>query len=979
MKFPFLTTLPSPSDLTRRDVGREHWLEAAAQQGDQDLAAFMRDAVRNPEVGALMDAAFGNSPWLTFCLVREPAFFRRLLALGPQTCCQALLVDLADEVAPLDQPALMRALRVAKRRLALLAGLADLAGAWSLEAVTGALSTFAEAAIRHAVRYLLRRADSKGDLVLPNRDDPEQESGLVVLGMGKLGANELNYSSDIDLVVFYDHEKLDYRGRRSLPECVIALTKDLVRILDERSADGYVFRTDLRLRPDPGSTPVAVSLIAAEAYYEGFGQNWERAAMIKARQVAGDARTGAAFLKFLRPFIWRKSLDFAAIDDIHSIKRQINAFHGGRRIAVAGHNIKLGRGGIREIEFFVQTQQLIWGGRQPELRQPGTIATLHALATAGHMDSAIAAEMEAAYRFLRNAEHRLQMVDDKQTQTLPTDPGRLADLAVFLGFDGVETFAAVLTTHLQAVERHYARLFEHAPALGVHGDLVFTGAENDPATLATLTEMGFTNAEMVCSTIRGWHHGRVRATRSSLVRELLTELTPALLAALASTAAPELAFVRFDDFLSRLPAGVALFALFQANLSLLDLLAEIMGNAPLLADHLARHPHLLDAVLEANFFGPIPASAVLSEELAQALAPAADDFQDVLDAARRWANDRKFQIGVQILRGLMTPEQAADAFSAIADVVLASMAQAVEAEFARSHGLVPGGGWCILAMGKMGGREMTVSSDLDLILIYDAPAGSEESDGQRPLAVAAWYARFTQRLVTALSAQTGEGRLYEVDMRLRPSGHSGPVAASLDAFRRYQRESAWTWEHMALTRARIVCGDGALSAQLHQLIAEILTAPRDPARLIADVAHMRRRIAKEHKTTSRWQVKHMPGGLVDIEFIAQTLQLAHAHDHPHILATHTGATLAAAAGAGVLTRSDYDILIEAWRLWSAVQLVLRQTLAGEFDEGSAPRGLQDVLVQATGMIDFRSLVDHMDDCRAEARAVFERLIGNPRT
>ncbi|MCR6632370.1 MAG: bifunctional [glutamine synthetase] adenylyltransferase/[glutamine synthetase]-adenylyl-L-tyrosine phosphorylase [Magnetospirillum sp.] len=907
------------ANLQSEALGFERWLEAAGEQEDVQLAQTMRALLGDSKAKALLSRVFGNSPFLTHCTLKEPAFLRRLLEIGPDSAFSTLMDELSAQVADeTDMARLMAALRVAKRRTALLAALADMAGAWALEQVTETLADFAEAATRHAVRFLLRREAAKGEFALPHPEDPERGSGLVVLGMGKFGARELNYSSDIDLIVFYDHEALDYTGRRSLPECMIALTKDLVKILDERTVDGYVFRTDLRLRPDPGSTPVAISLVAAESYYEGFGQNWERAAMIKARQVAGDAQVGAAFLKFLKPFIWRKSLDFAAIQDIHSIKRQINAFRGGHSIAVAGHNIKLGRGGIREIEFFAQTQQLIWGGRQPEMRCCRTLDALHALAELGHTQPEVAEQLEEAYRFLRQLEHRLQMIDDKQTQTLPDSPARLAELAAFMGFADTESFAEALTRRLQTVESHYAKLFEDSPALGVHGNLVFTGGENDPDTVRTLTEMGFATADAVCSTIRGWHHGRIRATRSTRARELLTELTPALLGAMAATVSPDDAFMRFDDFLSRLPAGVPLFSLFYSNPSLLELVAEIMGNAPRLAEHLARHSNMLDAVLSSAFFEPPPASAELRAELERAMAEAGD-YQEVLDISRRWANDRKFQVGVQTLRNMLTPDQAARAFSDIGDAVLAALVPQVEEEFARPHGRIPGGGWCILAMGKMGGREMTATSDMDLILVYDAPEGVDESDGERPLAAPTWYARLTQRVVNALTAKTAEGTLYEVDMRLRPSGNAGPIASSFQSFERYQRESAWTWEHMALTRARVAAGDAALSAKVEAVMREALTRPRDGERLVLDVAEMRERMAREHKADSRWEVKHLRGGLVDIEFTAQYLQLRWGREHPEILSTNTRDALERAAQAGLLAGADLDALVAAWRLWSAVQ------------------------------------------------------------
>ncbi len=978
MNFSFQPKLLPPiADDGARARGFERWLERAGELADNDTAHRMQAIPGDFMAAALFSSVFGNSPFLTHCILSDPAFALDLLELGPDRAFARLQDDVWQRLdQETDLPKLMQHLRLAKRQVALLVAVADITGSWELDQVTGTLSDFAQMAVRLAVRFLLRREAAKGEFTLPNPADPEQQSGLVVLGMGKFGARELNYSSDIDLIVFYDHEKLDYRGRHSLPECMIRLVRDLVKILDERTVHGYVFRTDLRLRPDPGSTPVAISLVAAENYYEGFGQNWERAAMIKARQVAGDDQTGSAFLKFLRPFIWRKSLDFAAIQDIHSIKRQINAHRGGHKIAVAGHNIKLGRGGIREIEFFAQTQQLIWGGRQTALRCIRTLDALDALVSQGHVDAQAAAELADSYRFLRRLEHRLQMVDDKQTQTLPDTPERLLALARFMGFTDSDGFAQTVLSHLGLVEDHYAHLFEESPQLAPCGNLVFTGGDNDPDTVQTLTGMGFSNAAAICETIRGWHHGRIRATRSTRARELLTELTPALLSALSGTATPMEAFLRFDGFLSALPAGIPLFSLFHSNPALLDLVAEIMGNAPALADLLARRSTLLDAVLAHDFFAPPPDADVMAAELSDHLAEAADP-QEMLDLTRRWAGDVRFRIGVQSLRNLLPPIQAQAAFTHLADAVLTALAPKVQHFLAQTHGTVPGAEWCVLAMGKMGGGEMTATSDLDLILIYDAPAGVDESDGRTPLSTATWFARLTQRLVNALTAKTAEGGLYEVDMRLRPSGNAGPIAARWEAFERYQHKDAWTWEHMALTRARVVSGSPTLAGRVRDLIQTVLCRPRDPDTLLADVADMRRRMAREHKPGNPWDVKHRLGGLVDIEFTAQYLQLRWAATHPDVLAQNTRQTLDNAMKADILAPSDRDQLVEAWGLWSAIQTVLRQTIAGSFDADAAPAGLKAILVAAAGYADFKTLCDKANDCAQAAHDVYERIVGQP--
>ena len=503
------------------------------------------------------------------------------------------------------------------------------------------------------------------------------------------------------------------------------LTRDLVRLMEERSRDGYVFRSDLRLRPDPGSTPLAISVLAALTYYESIGQNWERAALIKARPVAGDREAGDAFLKRLSPFIWRKNLDFAAIRDIHSIKRQINAAKGGGTFAVAGHNIKLGRGGIREIEFFVQTQQLIWGGREPSLRASATTQSLSSLAESGRIAEDTAEQMTDAYRFLRRVEHRLQMINDEQTHTLPADGEGLGALAVFLGYADEGAFARDLTAHLRRVETHYAELFEDSPALSVPGtgNLMFTGVDADPDTIKTLKRLGFEKPETVDSVVRDWHHGRYRATHSTRARELLTELMPALLEALAMTARPDDAFLVFDEFLSRLPVGVQLFSMFYSKPYLLDLLAVIMGATPRLARHLSRRPTVFESVFSPGFFDAPPGTDGLSGELSRLLA-GARDTEDVLDCSRRWANDRRFQVGVQSLMGRLAPRPAARALSAIAKAAVQCLLASEEDAFSAVHGRVPGSDMAVLALGKLGSRGMTPASDLDLIFVYSGGDGA---------------------------------------------------------------------------------------------------------------------------------------------------------------------------------------------------------------------------------------------------------------
>ncbi|HEX6978531.1 MAG TPA: bifunctional [glutamine synthetase] adenylyltransferase/[glutamine synthetase]-adenylyl-L-tyrosine phosphorylase [Alphaproteobacteria bacterium] len=969
---------PAAADRRRAERERERWLAAASDIADPESRRFAADVMASPAGERVLDAVFGNSPYLSHCLIQDPAFAVRLLREGPDPVIRAVLRDIRAFNRPdTDTRGLMTALRQAKRRVALAVGLADIGGQWPLHQVTGALSDFADAAVDAAAAHLLREVAASGGIRLAHPDDPCRDSGLVVLGMGKLGGRELNYSSDIDLIILYDAERIATDDPDALQKTFVRLARNLVKILDERNSEGYVLRTDLRLRPDPASTPLAISIEAAELYYESLGQNWERAAMIKARPVAGDLAAGAEFLRRLTPYVWRKHLDFAAIQDIHSIKRQINAHRGGGTVALAGHNIKIGRGGIREIEFFAQTQQLIWGGRDPSLRSPGTCAALAALAAAGRVEQQIASELVDAYEFLRRVEHRLQMINDEQTHTLPADGPAMEALAVFLGYADAATFGDAMLATLRRVERHYAELFEEAPTLSGPGNLVFTGTDDDPATLETLASMGYRDAKKVAATVRGWHHGRYRAMRSVRARELLTELMPRLLRAFAGAYQPDAAFLRFDQFLGRLPAGVQLFSLFHANPALLDFVAELMGSAPRLAEALSRHPQILDGVLTPGFFETLPGRDALADDLSSALA-LARDFQDVLDICRRWKNERQFQVGVHLLRGRASAEVAGAALADIADVVLGALQQAVETEFARSHGRVPGGEMVVIALGKQGSREMTVTSDLDLILLYDAPPSVEVSDGDRPLHVSHYYTRLSNRFINAITALTGEGRLYDVDMRLRPSGTKGPIATSLEAFTTYHRESAWTWEHMALTRARTVCGPPDLQRRVGQVIRDVLMRERDPASLVADIANMRARMSHEHAASTPWNIKHWRGGLIDVEFIAQYLQLRHARKNPEILATNTREALEKVRQAALLPDDDAAMLIDALHLWQTLQAVLRLVHEGEFDPRAAPTEIGPLLARAIGAVDFDALQSTILARAAAVQALFDRMLPVPR-
>jgi glutamate-ammonia-ligase adenylyltransferase len=572
------------------------------------------------------------------------------------------------------------------------------------------------------------------------------------------------------------------------------------------------------------------------------------------------------------------------------------------------------------------------------------------------------------------------MVDDKQTHTLPEDPAGLAAIATFLGHADAASFEKELLQRLRCVEGHYARLFEEAPSLaGPGGNLVFTGTDDDPGTLATLRTLGFRDPSAAAGMVRRWHHGRFRATRSARARELLTELMPALLKALGETASPDQALLNLDLFLGNLPAGVQLFSLFKANPALIELVATIMGSAPGLAAHLARRPILLDSVLSPDFYKSLPAPTEMTRELSAALARVEDE-QDILDTARRWANDRRFQVGVQQLKRIVRPAEAGRSYSDIAEATISALCDRMEKQFAATHGGFRGQQLAVLGLGKLGSREMSATSDLDLIFVYDIPPGLEASDGGQPLPPIQYYTRLSARIVTALTALTNEGALYEVDMRLRPSGRAGPLANSLEGFESYHAQSAWTWEHMALTRARVIHGPAGLVDQLTYIVKSTLCRPRDLAGLVRDVADMRDRIAQHAPAKSAWDFKHMPGGLFDIDFVAQYLALRHAAARPDILDTHPAEMLRRTAEAGLIDQADADQLRAARTLLSDVQSLLRLTLDGDesaFNETKAPEGQCRLIAWTEGATDLAILRARIEAEAGRVRAIYRRIVGEP--
>ncbi|MWD26158.1 bifunctional [glutamine synthetase] adenylyltransferase/[glutamine synthetase]-adenylyl-L-tyrosine phosphorylase [Aquicoccus sp. SCR17] len=896
-----MTRLPRPFDPDRGAEAR-----AAVPEAEGDLAK-------------LLEGAGGSSPYLKGLIEKEAAWLRPALD-DPDGEFDALLAGL-PELAP---GALQAGLRQAKRRAALIIGLCDLAGAWPLEEVTGRLTALADAAGRAALQEAVAREIRRGKLPGATEDDIPEAAGITAFAMGKMGAGELNYSSDIDLICLFDETRYERDSYQEARQALVRATRRMAGTLGDLTADGYVFRTDLRLRPDPAVTPVCMAMAAAETYYESLGRTWERAAWIKARPAFGDLEAGARFQEALRPFVWRKHLDFAAIRDAHDIRLRIREHKGlGGPITLPGHDLKLGRGGIREIEFFTQTRQLIAGGRDPELRERGTVAGLAALAEKEWIPDSAARSLTEHYTVLREMEHRVQIVADAQTHRLPGSPDEMERLAALCGRDrdGLEAeLMERLTEVHELTEGFFAKGRE--------------GLGDVPPEAEVVEEAGFDASVM--SRWPGYP-----ALRSARAVEIFDRLRPGILERLSRTAAPEEALLAFDGFLAGLPAGVQLFSLFESNPQLLDLLIDIVGTAPALARHLSRNSGVFDAVIGGDFFADWPGEAALTEELAEAMAREAD-YERKLDLARRWGKEWHFRTGVHLLRGLVGAEAAGAQYADLAGAMLRALLPEVQAEFARKHGAPPGRGAVVLGMGSLGARRLTAVSDLDLIVIYD-PEGAEASEGRRPLAARTYYARLTQALVTAMTAPMSEGRLYDVDMRLRPSGSQGPVATSWESFRNYQRGEAWIWEHLALTRARVVAGDDGLAADVESFRAEIVGRGREAAEVLTEVARMRERIAAAKSPEGPWDAKIGPGRMQDVELLAQAGALIAGAPCRDV----TGG-LEAGQEAGLWSPEATERLGAAYRLFWQVQVASKLLSERPLDSEAAGEGGISLLLRVTG-------------------------------
>ncbi len=927
------------------------------------VVAGLPEALRSGAMGDLVHGAAGSSPFLARLFEHHGAWLAEAVTRPADEVLDDLLTSAAEAGQGGGWGDLLPALRLAKARAVLFIAVADLGGAWDLGRVTRALSDLAESLTGTALRWLLAKEIARDRIPGMTGEDIANGAGICVLAMGKLGGRELNYSSDIDLICVFDQDRFDDIDLGEVRARYIHVTRQLVKALSERTPEGYVFRTDLRLRPSPSSTPLCLSMDAAERYYESVGRTWERAAHVKARPVAGDTVAGRAYLDRLSPFIWRRYLDFAAIEDIEGILRKIREQKGRfHPAAIPGYDIKLGPGGIREIEFFAQTRQLIMGGRLPVLRDPTTLGALAALRDEGVIGAEMCATLSHAYTAHRILEHRLQMVEDAQTQTIPVGDEARARVAALDGWSDQTAWEADIAARLATVHEVTERFFD----AGSRQPTEPTAPRIDKQSLAS---HGFARTGDVSRMINRWRSGEIAATRSDRARRLYATLEADLVQMLGQADSPDDAIAEFDRFLSDLPAGVQVFSLFRANRHLLRLVVDIFATAPRLAAHLGRESQALDALLADDFLDRFPHQDWLEADL-HIWFGNTTDHEQILDIARRWARELKFRAGVQMLRGTIDETEAGTAFSAIAETVLCGLMPFVIDDFASRHGPPPGRGMAVIAMGRLGTREMTAGSDLDIITIHDAD-GAERSDGPRPLPVATYHARLAQSLISALNSCTAEGRLYEVDMRLRPSGRQGPVSVPINSFSRYQDRQAGVREHFALMRARCIFGEDSLAADTTGAIEAALARRRGDPRILGEAREMRARLRGAHHRdrTDPWSLEYTAGGLMEIDLLARTGGLCNfpgAGRPVREILRHL-------ADAGWITATEADGLGAAHTLQTRLLHIERIALEHPFDPSSAGERQRSAIADMAAHTDFDTLARSLESVQARAAAACARV------
>ena len=865
---------------------------------------------------------------------------------GADVMARAKQEFLAEMERASDDAGAMLAIRRWRGRSCLAVALSDLAGLCDTETQMAWLSHAADTALGASLAFLINLAVTRGKI--GPVDSSMQGCGWTIIALGKLGAEELNYSSDVDLLILHDLAIAPLRQEQAQP-FYVGLTRDLVRLLSATTADGIGWRVDLRLRPDPGATAVSIDVDAAIGYYESLARTWERAAFIRARPVAGDVQIAKRFLSQIQPFIWRRTLDYTVIEDMKTMLRRPPQSNGW-----LGYNLKIGKNGIRQIEFFTHVLQLVAGGREPSLRQHQTAAALRALAKFDWITSDQASALIAAYHQLRRTEHRIQMLADSQTHSLPRSQSELAHFANFMGHAEPADLCAALAAVQDIIALHAEHKILHSPAdhTASHKNILL---DDYDSLVAWLAQNGFARPHDVADTLSGWMAGRIAATRSERARVLLNRLMPDILMHFATAAAPDDIFAALAQFIEGLPASVQIFSLLDYNPQLTRLLCDMLVLSPQICDRLRRYPALFDLLLYRAFFAPIEEPNSLKKLFHEKIAELPVEL--ALDQIKILVRELKFRAQVQTLSFANDTDQL-EASLTIAEAAIDSVLTLVRADMVRRYGEIDVE-ISIVALGRLGVKQLTAGSDLDLLILYDADP-DVVSNGQRKLPAASYVLRLAQTMVSWISTPTAEGTLYDVDLRLRPEGQAGAVATSLDRLATYFDRDAWIWEKQALTKARPIAGDADLNDKIQQLINSIINHNQPKDRLVTAISDMRQRIQKQQKPASQWHLRQIAGGLTDFDLLTQAWRLQYG-----ALFSGSGQSarviLQTLYDKGVIDSNCYEDMTEASKFLNEIHHSLRLTLgplAPATD--SLPHGLHHFMLRRLDFPDETQFQHHFD-------------------
>ena len=923
-----------------------------------DLVSELPCELTTNSIGELLHGVAGCSPFLGQLMRLNSSWLVDVIHQPSTSVLNDLIGDISDHPNPMDWDTLLRNLRIVRGRAALYIALCDLGGLWCLRDVTKNLSFLASSLIECTLKWIIQDAIRQKKIPDITEKDIINGTGLFVIAMGKLGAQELNYSSDIDLICLFDQEQFEPMTYAEVRSQFIKSIRRLVKALSQWTVDGYVFRTDLRLRPNPSTTPVCMSMQAAHQYYVSVGRTWERAAHIKASPIAGDFEAGRRYLNSLESFIWKSPLDFAAIEDIENILRQIRIKKGHFSVsAVPGCDIKLSPGGIREIELFAQTRQLIMAGRLPVLREKQTINALEALRDEGAISVPMCQALTQTYIAHRTTEHRLQMIGDQQTQTIPVDDKARACVAALDGWTDTLGWEEAIAERLETVHQVTESFFDASTRAPSQPEVTDAGLE-------MLTEIDLKNPEAVSQMVQRWREGGIPATSSERTKRLYHLLEPEIIKILSQADSPDSAFAEFDKFLSGLSRGLHVFSMFRANQDLLRSIIDIFILAPRLASLLGKWPQTLDAHFEENFLKEIPSQLWLEADLHIRIGDT-ENYEQILEIVRIWAREIKFRVFVHMLAGKLNAFEAGEAFSAIAEATLTELLPVVIQQFLSKRDTLSSCRLAVIAMGKLGTREMTASSDLDLIVVYD---------GESDFALSKHYSSLTRAIIAALTADTSQGSLYPVDMRLRPSGRQGPVAVSLAAFEHHQIEKAWVWEHLALMKGRVIYGEPELVQKIELIMQKALLKRRGDEQVLREATKMRQKLIETHRSEREdiWAFKHTCGGLMEIEFCAQTIGLWGGVDRG--LSCHR--LLDQIAEITQMESEKLETLKEAVHIQTTLQHIHCIALERDHSMLDMSEPLRKVMAKSIGTSDFQMLQAILQSAQKQAAFFCSDYFGN---